>query len=148
MIDQPASHLHTAGFTLIELMIVVAIIAILAAIAYPSYTRYITRTHRVAAEACLSQAANYMERYYTTNLSYAQDAAGAANTLPVFDCSHQTQQNYNYTLGNLTASTYTVTATPINAQLARDTKCGALSLDQTGQRSKTGAGTVKACWGS
>ncbi|HEX7339495.1 MAG TPA: type IV pilin protein [Rhodanobacteraceae bacterium] len=142
-----------AGFTLIELMIVVAIIAILAALAYPSYTRYIVRTHRVAAESCLSELSNYMERYYTTNLNYAkaENAAGTgttANTLPLLDCAHQTSQNYSYTLASASTSAYVVDATPINAQLTRDTKCGVLSLDQAGQRGKGGTGTLKECWGS
>ena len=56
------------GFTLIELMIVVAIIAIIAAIAYPSYINSVVKTKRAAAEGCVSEYANYMERYYTTNL--------------------------------------------------------------------------------
>ena len=57
------------GFTLIELMVVVAIIAILAAIAYPSYTNHVVKTRRAAATACVMEAAHFMERYYTTNLT-------------------------------------------------------------------------------
>ena len=137
------------GFTLIELMIVVAIVAILTAIAYPSYITYITKTHRVAAEGCLSEYANYMERYYTTNLRYDQDTLGVANTLPTFDCktTQQTGANYKYTFANTpTQTTYTIQAAPINAQQARDTLCGTLSLDQTGARTESGTGTVDQCW--
>jgi type IV pilus assembly protein PilE len=133
--------LAQAGFTLIELMIVVAIIAILAAIAYPSYTSYITKTHRVAAEGCLSQVASFMERYYTTNISYK----GA--TMPTLDCrsAQQTGAFYDYAFpASPSTSSYTVQATPTGAQLTRDTKCGTLSLDQAGTRSaSTGDNT---CW--
>ena len=132
------------GFTLIELMIVVGIIAILAAIAYPSYTSYITKTHRVAAEGCLSEYASYMERYYTTNLRYDQDTEAAPVDNPVstdpptlvLDCAsaQQTGANYSYTVTGLTATAYTMQATPTGAQATRDTKCGTLMLDQAGTR--------------
>ena len=137
-----------AGFTMIELMIVVAIIAILAAIAVPAYSNYVVKAHRVAAEGCLSEYANYMERYYTTYLRYNNDGAGNANTLAAaaLDCAtpQRTGANYNYDLpsSSLSVSSYTVTATPINGQLARDTKCGTLSIDQAGTRSPT----LEGCW--
>lgn len=145
-----------AGFTLMELMIVVAIIAILAAIAYPSYLSSVTKTNRSAAEGCLSQYANYMERYYTTYLRYDQDTSTppVANSPPTLDCAStsQTGANYTYTLvaANLTATTYVIQAAPNTggAQAKRDTMCGTLSLNQAGTRSITGTtGTVATCWG-
>ncbi|KZC16364.1 pilus assembly protein PilE [Rhodanobacter sp. FW510-R12] len=134
------------GFTLLELMIVVAIVAILAAIAYPSYTNQVVKTRRSAAKACLSQYANYMERYYTTNLRYDQDAAAVANPFTKLDCDTQTAAYYTYNDGTPGQTTYTVKAVPVNAQLAADTQCGTLSLDQTGKRNVTGTGTVDQCW--
>ncbi|MDO1527499.1 type IV pilin protein [Fulvimonas sp. R45] len=130
-----------AGFSLIELMIVVAIIAILAAIAYPSYISHITKTNRVAAEGCLSEVASYMERYYTTHLSYE----GA--TMPALDCqsAQQTGANYSYAFPASPSTTaYIAQATPTGAQLTRDTQCGTLSLDQTGARSTSTSDTT--CW--
>ncbi len=154
--NSSAEWLRNRGFTLLELMIVVVIIAILAAIAYPSYISYITKTKRSAAEGCLSEYANYMERYYTTNLTYA--GAGAVGTWPTLDCASpsQTGNDYGYALGPAPGSstnTYQLTATPQGSQSVRDTQCGTLTLNQAGARGAAGivdtTGTnpaVVACW--
>lgn len=128
------------GFTLIELMIVVAVIAILAAIAYPSYTNHIMKTRRGAAAACAMEAAQFMERYYTTHRTY-KDAA-----LPKLGCADELGDHYRFEL-DAGAATYTVRAVPKGQQASKDTACGTLSIDQAGTKAKSGsASSVSDCW--
>lgn len=141
----PCSYglLREAGFTLIELMIVCAIIAILSALAYPSYVSYIVKTNRKAAEACLSEYSNYMERYYTTNLNYSVTTA----KLPALDCAapSQTGQNYSYGVASASTAAYQLQAVPISTQqVNQDAQCGTLYLDQTGGRTTSTNSTT--CW--
>ena len=75
------------GFTLVELLIVVAIIGILAAIVYPSYQDSVRKSRRADAKAVMAEAAQFMERFYTENFCYsnrrtAAGCAGAAVALP------------------------------------------------------------------
>lgn len=147
---------RSRGFTLIELVIVVAIIAVLAAIAYPTYITYITKTKRNAASACLSEYANYMERYYTTNLRYDQDSSGNANDISkvTLDCAATSQTGNDYAYQSAakqpTASTYLIEAIPQGVQASRDTQCGTLAIDQSGQRyyqtNKSDAAGLTSCW--
>lgn len=130
---------RTGGFTLIELLIAVAIVGILAAAAVASYDYAVVKTRRGAAKGCVTEGAQYMERYYTTNMTYA----GA--TLPA--CSDDVTRFYRVEFaGTPDASTYTVQAVPLGAQASSDTLCGTLSLDQVGNRTASGSGGVAACW--
>jgi type IV pilus assembly protein PilE len=130
-----------SGFTLVELMIVVLIVGVLGAIAIPAYTSYVTRGHRSAARACISEATQFMERYYTTNLTYV----GAA---PVLGCQTEGGLDDRYTLSTagLAQNTYRVLATPIGPQASADTECAELMVDQAGTRTITGSGDTAMCW--
>lgn len=129
------------GFTLIELMIVVAIIAILASIANASYQSYVLKARRAAAATCLLERAQFMERYYTTQLTYAGAPAPA-------QCGPDINDFYTIAFsGTPAAKSYTLTATPKGGQ-TKDTKCRVLSLNAQGTRAiGSGAtGTVADCW--
>ena len=140
------------GFSLIELMIVVAIIAIISAFAYPSYQRYVIKTKRSVAQNALLQVADRQQQFFMDNKSFAADMTNLgfpANPYVVDDNGTPTVAGdadavYSLSLSNVTATTWTVTAAPLHAQLSRDTYCGSLSITQTGAKGKSGASDD--CW--
>src|SRR5690554_6942881 len=111
---------NSKGFTLIEVMIVVAIIGILAAIAYPSYDEYVKRGNRTEGQALLMDVAARQERYFSQNNEYA-DTAAKLNV-------STNSETGKYTLTIATTDGYTLTAT----QQFNDTKCGNLTLNALG----------------
>lgn len=129
------------GFTLIELMITVAVLAILSTIAYASYQSFVLKSRRAAAATCLQERAQFMERYYTTHLTYAT----APN--PPAQCDSEVSPFYAVSFAvDPTAKDYTLQAAPQGAQL-KDTKCGTLTLTAKGVRGTSVSGTSASdCW--
>ncbi len=132
----------TSGFTLVELVIVIAIIAILAAIGYPAYTTQIQQSRRADCAAGLMELANAMERNFTRNNQYQNIVTGGAfpATCPIGGGV----ATYNLTVNPLTATTYTLNATPINAQAADP--CGTLTLTHQLVKGQAAGQTVADCW--
>ncbi|WP_300618335.1 type IV pilin protein [Dokdonella sp.] len=127
------------GFTLIELMIVVAVVAILAAIAYPSYTNYVMRSRRPDGKEFLMRIAAAQERYYTNLNAYTASTAD----LGLGTTSENGYYEVNIDLAN-NGQTYTLTAAPQGPQAAD--KCGDLTLTNTGYKDKAGDETNGKCW--
>ena len=129
------------GFTLIELMIVVAIVAILAAIAYPSYQEHVRKTRRAQGKADMMELAQRLERTYTIDRAYT-----AADTICDKDLQSPVSGTSYYKLTTAcTATTFTITAAPQNAQTS-DTRCGTLTLNQLGVKTADGTLGAGGCW--
>jgi len=133
-----AQPFRQAGFTLIELMIVVAVVAILAAIAYPSYQEQIRKSRRAQAKADLVEYAQRAERMYTVDNAYTNFI------LPSNQSPREVGSTARYRLNiNLAANAFTIIATPLGPQ-AQD-RCGTLSLNQAGFKTNS-TGTLQDCW--
>lgn len=141
------------GFTLMELMIVVAIIGFLAAFAYPSYQEQMRKTRRADCSGALAAFGSAMERYYTVNNTYVGAGAGTPPTAPAPTVFRPTcpidggTPTYNLTIQSATASIFEVRAAPTGVQ-AND-KCGTLTLTNTGRKNITGEATgmtPEKCW--
>lgn len=122
---------NQSGFSLIELLIVIAIISLLAAIGYPSYQNHMRDTRRATAQGDLMELAQFMERQYSINNTYLDGANPP--TLP-FTASpgDGATAAYNIALTQTTQNQFTLTATPTGPQTGD--RCGNLTLNHAGQR--------------
>ncbi|MFW9270243.1 prepilin-type N-terminal cleavage/methylation domain-containing protein [Pseudomonas sp. D2-30] len=132
-------HRSNRGFTLIEIMIVIAIIGIVITIGYPSLTEYIKKARRTEIASLLSEQAQILERHYSKNNVYS-NATGLSTG------------NDFYTIipTTLTDQTFTLTAARRSGSSMAADKCGDFTINNTGKRDIANAAagvTVKDCWG-
>ena len=134
---------RSKGFTLVEVMIVVAIVAILAAIAYPSYLNQLQDSRRAECTGAMMSLASAMERDFSRNNAYRDITTSVpplfATTCPL-DAGTAT---YNLTVATPTATTFTITASPVGPQAGDP--CGNLTLNQQLVKGFA-AGTIDRCW--
>jgi prepilin-type N-terminal cleavage/methylation domain-containing protein len=128
--------LVVSGFTLIELMVVVAVVAILAAVAYPNYLEQVRKSRRAQAKADMVEYMQLAERRFTVE-----------NTYVGYDVPEQSPREGGTAYYGLEATTQTatdlvITATPQGTQA--DDSCGTLSLASTG--AKDSDGELSDCW--
>lgn len=132
---------RASGFSLIELMTVVAIIAILASIALPAYDKYVLRGKRGEGRAHLFDTAAILERYYSDNNRYAM----SDNAFPTFKIKDKSATGkYRITIATTAPyQQYILNAEPENFD---DPECDDLTLSSYGIKGITGTGDVDDCW--
>jgi type IV pilus assembly protein PilE len=145
------------GFSLIELMIVVAIATILFALAVPSYISYIRQSRRTEAKTALLDAAAREERYLSTNPA-AYTAVPGNLGYTGFGAGNPVGNGYYFLTvcspaalacapNPPAAPSYSVLATPVAGQSqAQDLQCTSFSVDSAGQQFATGSQTAAYCW--
>lgn len=130
------------GFSLIEMLIVIAILGILTAIVIPSYSGSLNKSRRTDAKIALADAVKNMERCFAIHNQYdhasclSYPAAGVNSVL-------SDEGHYKIVATTLTATTFTLTATPVaSSPQSDDTHCQQFSIDSTGVKNATNAD----CW--
>lgn len=134
---------YSAGFTLTELMIVVAIIGIIAAFAYPSYQDQVRKVKRSDGQSKLLDAMARQERFFTENNAYTDDMSDLYG--PDNDPLESDEGHYSISGaacdGEITQCVI-LTAEPV----FEDTLCGDLTYNSTGTKGESGTGTADNCW--
>lgn len=134
------------GFSLIELLIVVAIIAILAKFAYPAYIKHVQTAGQSTAQADLLAAASNMEKLYAGQMSYANGAVGTTFTgwSPSSGAQSSAKYTFAFASGSPTATDYVIVATATTAQTGGQFQ-EVMQINKNGQHCIKDGASVTAC---
>lgn len=131
--------IKSKGFTIIELMIVVAIVGILMSIAYPSYVDYLYKGSRAEAMSSLLDIANRQEQFFADNHKYSSSFAELGVT--------SISESGVFTLVLVSdGETFSATATPLDYPATEDPLCSSFTIDELGQKTASGSGGNNTCW--
>ncbi|MDM0112681.1 type IV pilin protein [Variovorax sp. J22R133] len=131
------------GFTLIEMVIVLAIVSIVTAIALPTFNEYVRRSHRAEARTGLLQAAHWLERAATANGIYPD--GDLPDTLAKVPGGRYLIERTKPSDAKDAATRFELTATPQAAQSSD--RCGIFTLTQAGERGlRANTASVADCW--
>lgn len=133
---------RVAGFTLVELMVVVTMIAILAAIAVPAYQDFVRKARRADAKRDLTAVQLAQERWRANNVAYTTTLVGSGGLN-----WHVTSTEGYYTLAvtAANATTYNITATPVSGKSQANDSCGTFAVNESGPNT-TGSYAKAECW--
>ena len=141
------------GFTLIEVMIVVAIIAVIVGVALPSYQDQIRKTNRNLVKAELMSILARQEQFFVNNKQYATTLTDLGYSASPYGMNRDseevavtaTDRIYNVQITGASATAFTLQAIPQLSQ-TKDTRCGTLAITSLGVKSETGTGSTSDCW--
>ena len=130
------------GFTLIELMIVLAVAALLSTIAYPSYVAQVAKGRRSDGKQAVVELAQKLERFYSERGTYAGAALGSSGIYPAVSSGGY----YALTITTQTVDGFAIAATPQGVQVGD--VCAALGYSQLGEQTVSTSATLPAakCW--
>ncbi len=133
------------GFSIIELVVVMAMLGVLAAIAVPSFTAYVARGHRSEARSAALESAQWMHRFRTERGGYGNAAAEFPAAMRQVNVNGR--QVYDLAVAS-TADGFTITVTPTATGPMNGDVCASITIDNTGALGFTGNGARRdICWG-
>lgn len=140
---KPTARTH--GFTLIELMVVVAMIAILAALAVPAYQDFVRKARRADAKRDLTALQLAQERWRANNVAYTATLGPDPAGLKWSSITTEGYYSLDIIDGDVGPNTYTITATPVSGKSQTKDSCGTFAVNQSGPDTSPGyAG--EECW--